>query len=124
MGIIKKTWAAEQTIMNAASVTTGTLSTDVDLETDGYEGAQVQVEGDFPGGPSDDLILEILASLDGTNYDDTPIQSITISKDTDPNQITFLIRDLTHFKINAKRSGSTDTITVTIKVQRWRWNSA
>lgn len=120
---ISKDWDAGATIMNAVAVTTGSFSSDVDLELNGYEGAHVTVEPDFPGSPTDDLEVYIQASLDGTNYDDTALSSFIIDKDTDPNQVSFIVRDVAHFRLFVKRSGSTDTITVTAKYQPWRWQS-
>jgi len=124
MATIKKNWQTEQTIMNAVSVTTGSWSDDVDLETDGMEGAHVVVDVDFPTSPTDDLIVQIHGSLDGNNYDDTALTSLTISKGTDPNQVSFVVKDLAHFKLFCKRSGTTDTIAVTAKCQRWSYITA
>ena len=124
MATLSKSWTSETTIMNAVSVTTGSWSDDVDLETSGYEGAHVTVDADFQASPTDNLIVEIRASLDGTNYDDTPLISLTIDKTTDPNQVSFIIADVANFKLFCKRSGTTDTITVTAKYQAWRYASA
>lgn len=123
MATISRLFGSESTIMNAVSVTTGSDSSDVDLETSGYEGAHVIVDADFPATPTDDLIVEVNGSLDGTNYDDTPMFSFTIDKGTDPNQVSFIVKDVMHFRLHCKRSGSTDTITTTAKVQPWRWQS-
>jgi hypothetical protein len=123
MATIKKNWQTEETLINAATVTTGTWSGDVDLETNGMEGAHVTVDADFPASPTDNLVVEVRASLDGTNYDDTPLYKFEINKTTDPNQISFIIKDVTHFKLYVYRSGSTDTITVTAKCQRWNYTS-
>jgi len=124
MATIKKNWQSEVSIINAASVTTGTWSSDVDLETDGCEGAHVTVDADFPSSPTDNLTVEVRASLDGTNYDDTPLCKFEISKGTDPNQVSFIVKDVAHFKLYVYRSGSTDTITVTAKCQRWNYITA
>jgi hypothetical protein len=124
MATIAKNWSSETTIMNAVSVTTGSWSDDVDLETNGYEGAHLTVDADFPASPTDNLIVEVRASLDGTNYDDTPLFSFKIDKGTDPNQVSFIVKDVAHFKLYCKRDGSTDTITVTAKYQAWRYTSA
>jgi len=121
MATIKKNWQSEQIIINAVGVTTGTWSDDVDLETDGAEGGHVTVDADFPASPTDNLVVEVRASLDGTNYDDTPLYKFEISKATDPNQVSFVVRDVAHFKLYVYRSGSTDTITVTAKCQRWNY---
>jgi len=124
MATISKSFGSETTIMNAVAVTTGSWSDDVDFETNGYEGAHVIVDVDFPASPTDNLIVEVRASLDGANYDDTALFSFTIDKGTDPNQVSFVVKDVAHFKLYCKRSGSTDTITVTAKYQPWRYSSA
>ena len=124
MATISRSFGSETTIMNAVAVTTGSWSDDVDLETNGYEGAHVIVDADFPASPTDNLIVEVRASLDGTNFDDTPLFSFKVDKGTDPNQVSIVIKDVAHFKLYCKRDGSTDTITVTAKYQPWRYSSA
>jgi hypothetical protein len=124
MATIKKNFQSEQTIIDAAGVTTGTWSDDVDFETDGCEGAHVIVDADFPASPTDNLVVEVRASLDGSNYDDTPMYKFEIDKGTDPNQVSFVVKDVTHFKLYVYRSGSTDTITVTAKCQKWNYITA
>jgi hypothetical protein len=124
MSTIKKNWLSVQTIINAAGVTTGTWSDDVDLETDGCEGAHVIVDADFPASPTDHLVVQVHTSLDGSNYDDTPLYSFQVDKATDPNQVSFIVKDVAHFKLFCKRSGTTDTINVTAKCQRWNYVTA
>ena len=124
MATISKVWGTETIIMNAVSVTTGSYSSDVDLETNGYEGAHVTADADFPASPTDNLEVYVQGSLDGTNYDDTALCSFVVDKGTDPNQVSFIIKDVAHFRLYCKRSGSTDTITVTAKYQPWRYGSA
>jgi len=121
MTTIKKKWQTEQTIINATGVTTGTWSSDVDLETDGMEGVQIAVDADFPASPTHNLVIEIRASLDGICYDDTPVYKFEIDKGTDPNQVSFVIKDLAHFKLYCYRAGGTQTITVTAKCQMWNY---
>jgi len=123
MATISKIWAAAATIINAVAVTVGTWSSDVDLETNGYEGAHVTIDADFPGSPTDNLVVAVRASLDGANYDDTPLYIFEIDNATDPNQVSMIIKDVAHFKLYCYRSGVTDTITVTAIVQCWRWQS-
>lgn len=123
MATISRSFGSETTIMNAVAVTTGSWSDDVDLETNGYEGAHVIVDADFPASPTDNLIVEVRTSLDGSNYDDTALFSFKVDKGTDPNQVSFVIKDVAHFKLYCKRDGSTDTITVTAKYQAWRYVS-
>jgi hypothetical protein len=121
MATVKKNWQAEQAIINAVEVTTGTWSDDIDLETLGCEGAHITIDADFPESPTDNLVVEVRASLDGTNYDDTPTYSFEIDNDTDPNQVSFIVKDVAHVKLYVYRSGNTDTITVTAKCQRWNY---
>ncbi|UCG56835.1 MAG: hypothetical protein JSU70_18455 [Phycisphaerales bacterium] len=109
--------------MNAVSVTTGSYSSAVDLETNGYEGAHVTVDADFPASPTDDLEVYIQASLDGSTWDDTAITSFVVDNGTDPNQVSFIVKDVAHFRLYCKRSGSTDTIAITAKYQAWRYQS-
>jgi len=122
MATISKSWSAETTILNAVAVSTGSSSSAVDLVTDGYEGAHVTVEADFPIDPTDRLVVEVQASLDGTNWDDTPVYKFEIDSAADPNQISFVVRDVAQFRLYCYSSGS-DTITVTAKYRAWRWQS-
>lgn len=123
MSTISKSWSSESTIMNAVSVTTGSASSDIDLETNGYEGAHVTVDADFPASPTDNLVVEVQASLDGTDDDDTPMSKVTIKNNIDPNQISFIVKDVAHFRLYCYRDGSTDTIAVTAKYKAWRHES-
>jgi len=121
MATIKKNWLSVQTIINAADVTTGSWSDDVDLETLGCEGAHVTVDADFPASPTNNLVVEVRASLDGSNYDDTPLYKFEIDKGIDPHQVSFIFKDVAHFKLYCYRAGGTQTITVTAKCQRWNY---
>ena len=123
MATISRSFSAETTIMNAVAVTSGSASSDVDLETNGYEGAHVTVDADFPVTPTDNLVVEVQGSLDGVNYDDTPMYKFTIGNGADPDQVSFIVRDVAHFRLYCYRDGSTDTITVTAKYQAWRYTS-
>ncbi len=124
MATISRNFSSETVIMNAVSVTTGSVSTDIDFETDGYEGAHITVDANFPGSPTDNLVVEVYGSLDGTNYDDTPMYSFTLDNGTDPHQISFVVKEIIHGRLYCYRDGSTDTITVTAKYTAWNWASA
>lgn len=111
-------------MMDAVAVTDGSWSSDVDLETNGYEGAHVIVDADFPVGPTNNLIVEVRASLDAANYDDSALLVFEIDKGIDPHQVSFVVKDLAHCKLFCKRSGGAQTITVTAKYQPWRYESS
>jgi hypothetical protein len=94
------------------------------LRTNGYEGAVITISAAFS--TTDDLDIEVLSSNDDTTYDDISygIFSIRMPKtNSATKRMSFVIKDLPYFKLNVKRSGSTDTITVTVKVMPWRYQS-
>ena len=130
MATISKSWAAAAQIEGSGdgyttlSGTTEAYSDNVDLETDGYEGAHVIVEVDADATPTDDVKVKIYGSLDGSNYDDTPMAQVTIDTAIDPNQISLIVRDVAHFRLGFQQTGSTDSHDVRAYVQRWRWASA
>lgn len=125
MATISKAWGSESTIMNAVSVTTGSLSSAVDLKTNGFEGAVVTVSATF--GTTDDLDIEVLSSNDDSTYDDATYgvtRFVMPHTNSATKRTSFVVRDLPCFKLYCKRTGTTDTITVTAKAMPWRWSSA
>jgi hypothetical protein len=91
------------------SGTTESYSSDVDLKTDGYEGADVIVEADFDAGPTDHVDVKIYGSQDGTNYDDTALNSLRLDNGTDPNQKSFTVMLKPHFRLGVVQTGATDS---------------
>jgi len=130
MATIKKNWASATQIEGTGdsyttlSGTTEDFSADVDLETNGYEGAHVIVEIDYDATPTDEVKIKLYGSLDGTNYDDTPIWEMQGDKSQDPQQLSFIVKDLAHFKLGFQQSGSTDSHDVRAYVQCWNYTSA
>jgi hypothetical protein len=123
MATAKKTWAAATTIIAAASVTdTPVNSTTVDMVTNGYEGTHITVDADFPGGPTDHLEVYVETSIDGTNFDEVPYQAFVVRNETDPSQLSLILKDVAYFRITVNASGVTDTITVTVKERSWRFD--
>lgn len=131
MATISKNWGAETFIEGSATPTWTTLSgtteefsSDVDLETNGYEGAHVFVEVDFDLTPTDNVKVKVYGSSDGINYDDTPLYEFTIDKGTDPHQVSFIVKDLLHFRLGFQQDGATDSHNVRAWYQAWGWASA
>jgi len=130
MSTINKNWASAAQVIGSGdgyvtlSQTTESFSSDVDLETNGYEGAHVIVEMAYDDTPTDEVEIALYGSLDGTNYDDTPIWSMQGDKTVDPQQLSFIIKDLAHFRIGVKQTGSTDSHDVRAYVQCWNYTSA
>ncbi len=130
MSTITKSWTDQTQIIGSGggwvtlSGTTEAFSSGVDLETNGYEGAHVIVEVDFDESPTDDVEVALYASLDGTNWDDTALTKLRVSRATDPNQISLVVRDVAHFRLGAKQTGSTDSHNVRAYCEAWNWSSA
>jgi len=129
MSTIKKNWAAQNQIAGTGdgyitlSGTTESYSSDVDLETNGYEGAHVIVEINYDATPTDEVKIKLYGSLDGTNYDDTPIWEMQADNGTNLQQLSFIIKDLAHFRIGVQQTGSTDSHDVRAYVQCWNYQS-
>ncbi|OHB77103.1 MAG: hypothetical protein A2Z25_11870 [Planctomycetes bacterium RBG_16_55_9] len=129
MATINKNWDSQSQIMGTddgyvtLSGTTESYSSDVDMETNGYEGAHVTVEINYDASPTNEVHIKLYGSLDGANYDDTPIWEIQGDKSIDPQQLSFLVKDLAHFRIGVKQTGSTDSHDVRAYVQCWNYQS-
>jgi hypothetical protein len=129
MSTIKKNWATQNQIAGTSngyitlSGTTESYSSDVDLETNGYEGAHVIVEINYDAAPTDEVKIKLYGSLDGTNYDDTPIWEMQGDNGTSLQQLSFIIKDLAHFRIGVQQTGSTDSHDVRAYVQCWNYQS-
>lgn len=132
MATISKVWAAVQEIYKtnlyggADADIDGTekFSSNVDLETDGYEGVHCDLKYDSSG-TTDNMIVNIYGSLDGTNFDSLALSTFIADKNGGvETRISFIVKDLAQLRIGMKRDGSTDTFDVLLSVQRWRWQSA
>lgn len=110
---------------NATNIASATMA---DVPSDGAtvpvslnpgETANLQVEADFPATPTDDLSWQILASPDGgTTYDVQPIAAGLLSNGSDPNRVTVQLFGYRTLKVQAARTGSTDTVSVTVRVAK------
>ena len=129
MPTISKNWASPVQIEGSGdgyttlSGTTEEYSADVDLETNGYEGAHVIVEIDYDESPTDEVKIKLYGSLDGINYDDTPIWEMQGDHDVDPQQLSLIIKDLAHFRFGFQQTGATNSHDVRAYVQCWNYQS-
>ncbi len=129
MATITRNWAPQSQIIGASdgyvtlSGTTESYSSDVNLETGGYEGAHITVEINYDSSPTDEVKIRLCGSLDGSNYDDTPIWEMHGDKSVDPQQLSFVVKDLAHFRIGVRQTGSTDSHDVRAYVQCWNYQS-
>jgi len=132
MATIQKSWATPVTLAQTDFYggSTPDLAADqaydytanVDLETNGYEDAHITVDYDG-NGTTDNIIISVFASLDGTNYDDIELTSFPGSKTGNDEQVSFVIKDVANFRIGVKTSGTTNTFGYQIKYQAWRYTS-
>ncbi len=126
---ISKNWASQSQIIGTGdgwitlSGTTESYSSDVDMETNGYEGAHLIVELDYDASPADQVKIKLYGSLDGTNYDDTVVWEMQGDNSTDPQQLSFIVKDLAHFRIGVQQTGSTDSPNVRAYLQCWNYQS-
>ena len=123
----KKSWSSQTQVIGTSDgyvnlSTTEVFSSDIDLETNGYEGAHVIVEIDYASSPTDEVTINFYGSLDGVNYDDTPFLSMQGDNGTDPQQLSFIITGYAHIRIGLVQDGSTDTHTARAYYQAWRWD--
>jgi hypothetical protein len=105
-------WASKTQIATSLSVA-GTEQFSSSFTLSPGESAQVQVKGDFPASPTDDLLIKVYGTLDDSSeeWDKAPLMQFRLSKGTDPNVISFLIQGFYKARLGFIRSGSTDTIT-------------
>lgn len=105
-------WAGKQSATQLTNITTEQFFNTL-IALLPREIVHVQVDVDFPGTPVDDLILALYATLDDSseNWDDTPFREIAVPNTPDPNAVSFSVAAVYKFRVGARRSGSTDTIT-------------
>lgn len=74
---------------------------------------QVEVDVNFVGTPTDDMIISLYGTLDATSedWDDTPFRQLAVSNAIDPNKVSFPVGGVYKFRVGVKASGSTDTHT-------------
>ncbi|MBN1974197.1 MAG: hypothetical protein JW787_11195 [Sedimentisphaerales bacterium] len=128
MAIISKNWFSQSQIIGIGdgwitlSGTTESFSSDVDLVTSGCDGTHLIIEIDYDGTPTDDVKIKLYGSHDGSDYDDTPVWEMQGDKSMDPQQLSFIIKDLAHFRIGIQQTGSTDSHNVRAYVRSWNYS--
>lgn len=100
-------WSSETTENKTNLTQTEQVSANIALNPG--ETAHVEVDANFIASPTDDILVRVYGSIDGTNYDDSPVFGMRIDKDVDPNQISFIVRGYKSFRIALLMNGGTDT---------------
>jgi hypothetical protein len=129
---ISRSWSAAVTDANtnAYGGATDDLAADqaydytsaIDMVTNGYDGAFITLEYDGSG-TTDNIIVAVFGSVNGTTFDDIEIWQCSGSKTGNDEQLSFVIRDLPYFRIGVKTSGTTNTFDYRIVHRCWRWSS-
>ena len=83
------TTGSPTTAAETLSGTTESLTGSVDCST--YWGLQITADINYDSTPTDDITINIYGSVDGTNFDDTPMDYVAGDKATDPEQLTIMI---------------------------------
>jgi hypothetical protein len=98
------------------------LSSPTGTETSDYiglnpnESAVVQIER-TDAGTTDEMILSIQSTVDGVNWDDSPLSSFR-QNPSDGSTLTFTISRPYAFRVKLDGSGVTDTITTVIRYRK------
>ncbi len=126
--IIKRSFEGVATILSETTLgeTAASTSSNVDLATNGYFGAHVQVKVAFAAGGTQNVTLALFSSLDaGVTDDNIPLatQGIPLSAGN-TSYLSFLVQDVAHFKIYAWHQAAEATeanrAKVTITSRVWR----
>lgn len=132
MTIAKKVWKGEATIKatdaygggdaDLAADEAWDFSGNIDLETDGYEGALVYLEHNSIG-TTDNIIVGVFPSIDGADRVDDPCTQIEYdaSSGADIQESPIVVLHLQHFEIGVKTSGTNDSFDYRIRWDAWRW---
>lgn len=131
MATISKSWGDATVIYQTdlygggdADVTTIVYTDNVDLVTNGYEGAQVQVKFDA-NNSTDDLVVQVLASLSSSHdTDEIMVSYYNFENDGTEMIYTFLVKDLAHFYLSLARQGTSTTFDIEVSYRAWRWTVA
>jgi outer membrane receptor for monomeric catechols len=104
------TWTsgAPTTAAETLSGTTESLTGSIDCET--YYGVQITADINYDANPTDSVTINVYGSVDGTNFDDTPIDYVMGDNTTDPEQLTIMVwNPPAYMRIGFVQSGATDS---------------
>lgn len=109
-------WASEITATQLTNITTEQFfsyggSTKVTLNP--CEECVIQLECNFPGSPTDHLVVSVYATPDDSSevWDIEPFLTFVLVNTPDPNRLSFVVSGVYAFRVGVKRTGTTDTIT-------------
>lgn len=133
MSTAKKVWKGEATYLTTNGYGGGDADlaadgaydkgADIDLETNGYEAIAIYLEHDSAG-TTDNIVLGIFSSLDGTDFADNPDFEIEYDATggADTQEPAVIVFGPAHLKIGVRTTGTTDTFDYRIRWDAWRWD--
>lgn len=95
------------------------LSSEVDMVTNGYIGAHCTLEY-TSSGTTDDLILYVYSSANGTDYDDTALTTVCADAIAADTQMSFILKDIAYWKVGLTSAAGTDTHDAQVTYRPWR----
>lgn len=119
------TTTSDSLSLGASMATFQASSVDLEVTLNPGERAHVQIDYDPQATPTEHCEWRVLATVDGTNYDDTAFLAGSIDKDaSDPNALSFVVEGVYGFKLQARlidtdgTDGGDDTATATAYVRK------
>lgn len=131
MATISKDWSDATTVYQTnaysgsdADVTTIVYTDNIDLETSGYEGAQIRVTYDGDNA-TDNFIVTVYAALTSSHdTDEGSTHYFSFPGSSSEKIYTIVIKDFAHFYLGLARSGTSTTFDVDVTYKAWRWQSS
>lgn len=87
----------------------GGASADIEIQMAPNQELHAQINYNPQASPTDSAEIQVLASTDGTNYDDTPVLAFAMANTPDPHRRSFTISGYYSLQFQARQTGSTDT---------------
>lgn len=101
-------WSSESAATPLTTISDTPQTFDLKPTLNPRERAQVEIEVDFAG-TTDDALIKVYASGDGTNYGTSPFYQQVIDKDNaDPGRLFFWVEGVYQFQVTVESTGATD----------------
>ena len=104
------TWTTGTPTTAAETLSGTTESLTGSIDAGAYWSVQITVDINYDATPTDDITINLYGSVDGTNWDDTPMDFVAGDKSTDPEQLTIMVwNPPKYLRVGFVQSGSTDS---------------
>lgn len=126
MAIIKPVFTENVNLHSSATLSFGASATDdIDLDNLGADSVVISISIAFGGTPDDDCIVEIFASSDSGNNDDTvAVATLTIANVVSTTERrTFRIAGMPYITVKVTNNDTTDDVTYEAHFAWRQWTS-